>query len=182
MNSWNLQIKGANSIRLPLDGDVEAYPSNLSHRRNWRKTLQIARTNIGLNEDLSQRGWERDASHNSPMALFIVKIKRLECPCGLKRKLQLMKGSLVWLSLRYTGHHRTDHLLLHFHMTSAMMPHAPPTVAHSLLLRQNWETLAWLTSRWSKPLDVDVCPHTVFIRSSILRHKSINLLPLSFEA
>jgi hypothetical protein len=40
-------------------------------------------------------GWERDASHNSPMVLFIVKTKRLEHPYGLKEKLHLMKGSLV---------------------------------------------------------------------------------------
>jgi hypothetical protein len=32
------------------------------------------------------------------------------------------------------------------------------------------------------PPDVDVCPHTVFIRSSVLRRKPINLLPLGFEA
>jgi hypothetical protein len=30
-------------------------------------------------------------------------------------------------------------------------------------------------------LDVDACPHTVFIRSSVLRHKPTNLLPLGFE-
>jgi hypothetical protein len=29
------------------------------------------------------------------MVLFIVNAKRLECPYGLKRKLQLMKGSLI---------------------------------------------------------------------------------------
>jgi hypothetical protein len=32
--------------------------------------------------------------------------------------------------------------LLHFHVTSTMMPHAPPVVAPSPVLRQNWETLA----------------------------------------
>jgi hypothetical protein len=38
-----------------------------------------------------------------------------------------------------------------------------------------------LASRRSKPPDVDVFPHTVFIRSSVLRCKPINLLPLGFE-
>jgi hypothetical protein len=42
--------------------------------------------------------WERDASHNSHMVLFIVKTKTLECPYGIKGKLQLMNGSLVQLS------------------------------------------------------------------------------------
>jgi hypothetical protein len=85
-----------------------------------------------------------------------------------------MKGSLVWLPLH--------HLWLHFHATSMMMPRPPPIVAPSLVLRQNWETLAWLASWWSKPLDVYACPHTVLIRSSVLRHKPTNLLPLGFEA
>jgi hypothetical protein len=34
---------------------------------------------------------------------------------------------------------------------------------------------------WSKPPDVDACPHTVFICSSVLSHKLTNLLPLGFE-
>jgi hypothetical protein len=89
-----------------------------------------------------------------------------------------MKSSLSWLSLHCTWHHWTDHLLLHFHMTSTMMPRVPPTVAPSPVLRQNWETLARLASRWSKPPDFDACPHTVFICSSILRCKPTNLLPL----
>jgi hypothetical protein len=93
-----------------------------------------------------------------------------------------MKDTLVWLSLCYTQCHRTDRLLLYFHVTSVMMPRAPPVVAPLLVLRQNWETLARLASRRSKPPDVDVCPHTVFIRPSVLRHKLTNLLPLSFEA
>jgi hypothetical protein len=121
------------------------------------------------NEDRKPRGWERDISHNITMVLFIVKTKRLECPCGLKEKLHLMKGSLVRHLLRCTWRHRTDHLSLHFHSTSVMMPHAPPAVAHLLVLRQNWETLAWLASRQSKPSDVNACPHIVFINSSILR-------------
>jgi hypothetical protein len=113
------------------------------------------------------KGWERDASHNSPMVLFIAKTKILECPYGLKWKLQLMKGSLVRIPLRRTRRHQTDRLLLHFHMISTMMPRAPHVVAPSLVLRQNLETLALLASRWSKPLDIDVCPHTIFIRSSV---------------
>jgi hypothetical protein len=54
-----------------------------------------AHPHLAKNENLKQRGSERDASHNSPMVLFIVKTKRLECPYGLKGKLHLMNGSLV---------------------------------------------------------------------------------------
>jgi hypothetical protein len=82
-----------------------------------------------------------------------------------------MNGSLIWLSLRCTRHHRIGHLSLHFHTTSKMMPHAPPIVAPLLVLRQNWETLALPASRRSKPLDFNACPHTIFIRSSVLRRK-----------
>jgi hypothetical protein len=120
-------------------------------------------------------------SHSSPMVLFICE-KRLECPCGLKWKLLLLKGSLVRLQLQRTWRHWTDHLSLLFHVTSAMMPHAPSVVAPLLVLRQNRKTLTWLTSHQSKPPDIDACPHTVFIHPSVLRHKSTNLLPLDFEA
>jgi hypothetical protein len=93
-----------------------------------------------------------------------------------------MKGSLAWLPLRRTRRHRTDRLLLHFHATSIMMPHKPPIATPPSVLKQNWEILAWLASRWSKLPDVNACPHTVFIHSSVLRHKPTNLLPLGFEA
>jgi hypothetical protein len=93
-----------------------------------------------------------------------------------------MRGSLVRLPLHRTWRHRTGRLLLHFHVTSTVMPHAPPVVAPLLFLRQNWETLTRLASWWSKPLDVDTCPHTVFIRSSVFKRKPTNLLPLGFEA
>jgi hypothetical protein len=63
--------------------------------------------------------------------------KRLECPYGLNGKLHLIKDSLVRLSLCRTRHHRTDRLLLHFHMTSVMMPRAPPAIATPPVLRQN---------------------------------------------
>jgi hypothetical protein len=46
-----------------------------------------------------------------------------------------------------------------------MMPHAPPAVVPSPVLRQNWETLARLASQRSNPLDVDACAHTIFVRS-----------------
>jgi hypothetical protein len=55
-------------------------------------------------------------------------------------------------------------------------------IAHPPVLRLDWKTLAQLASWRSKPPDVDACPHIVFIRSSILSQKPINLLPLSFEA
>jgi hypothetical protein len=89
-----------------------------------------------------------------------------------------MKGSLVWLPLRRTWRHRTNSLLLHFRVTSAMVPRSTPTIAHSLVLRQNWETL----TRRSNPSDVDVSPYTVFIHTSVFWCKSANLLPLGFEA
>jgi hypothetical protein len=91
-----------------------------------------------------------DTSHNSHMILFTVKTKRLECYYGQKWKLHLMKGSLIRLPLRLTRHHRTNRLSLHFHATSAMIQHAPPTVAHSLILRQNRETIVRLASGRSK--------------------------------
>jgi hypothetical protein len=73
-----------------------------------------------------------------------------------------MKGSLVQLPLHRTRRHRTGHLLLDFHVTSMMMPRAPPDVAPPPVLRQNWETLARLASQWSKSLDVDACPSQRF--------------------
>jgi hypothetical protein len=103
-------------------------------------------------------------------------------PYGLKGKLQLLEGSLVRLPLRRTQRHWTDHLLFHFHATSMIIPRAPPVVAHSPVLRQNWKPLARLASRRSMPPNVNMCAHTVFIHSSVLRHKPINLLPLGFEA
>jgi hypothetical protein len=63
-----------------------------------------------------------------------------------------------------------------------MMPHTPPAVTPSLVLRQNWETLAWLASQWSKSPDVDACPHTIFIRTLVFKRKLPNLVPLGFEA
>jgi hypothetical protein len=115
------------------------------------------------------------------MILFIAKTKRLECFYGPKGKLQPIKGSLVRLPLHLTRRHRIVCLLLHFHVTSAMMPRTLPVVAHLPILRQNWETSARLASQRSKSSDVNACPHTVFIGSSILRRKLINLLPLGFE-
>jgi hypothetical protein len=63
-----------------------------------------------------------------------------------------------------------------------MMPRAPPAIAPSPVLRQNWETLAQVISQQSRQSDVDACPHTVFIHSLVLRRKPTNLLPLGFEA
>jgi hypothetical protein len=99
-------------------------------------------------------------------------------PLWAKRKSQLMKGSLVRLPLCRTRRHQTDSLSLHFHMTSVMMPRAPPIIAPSPVLRQNWETLDRVASRRSKTPYVDSCPHTVFIRSSVLRRKPTNHMVL----
>jgi hypothetical protein len=82
-----------------------------------------------------------------------------------------MKGSLIRLPLHRTWRHRTT-----------MMPCAAPAITPPPVLRQNWETLAWLALWWSKPPNVGACPHTVFICSSVLRHKPTNLLPHGFES
>jgi hypothetical protein len=112
------------------------------------------------------------------MTPFIAKTKRLECPYELKRKLQLIKGSLVCLPLHRTQRHRTDHVSLHFQATSVIMPCAQSVVAHSPVLRQIWETISQLTSQWSKPPNIDACPHTIFIRPLVLSRKSTNLITL----
>jgi hypothetical protein len=39
-----------------------------------------------------------------------------------------------------------------------MVPHAPPTVAPTLVLRSDWETLSRLAFRWSKLPDLDAYP------------------------
>jgi hypothetical protein len=138
-------------------------------------------THTWQNENQKRRGWEREPgspSHSSPMILFICENRRLECPCGVIWKLQLLKGSLVWLQLRHTRCYRTDCLSLLFHATIMMMPRAPSTIAPPPVLRQNCETLARLASWRSKPPDVDTWPHTIFIRSSVLRRKLKSLLPL----
>jgi hypothetical protein len=95
-----------------------------------KKQLLLGVEEGWLNACLSTNHWGPIYSEN----------KRLEHPYGLKRKLHLMKGSLVWLPLRHTRRHRTDRLLLHFYVTSTMMPRAPPAITPPLVLRQNWET------------------------------------------
>jgi hypothetical protein len=121
-----------------LGRSLTSLPSSLRHK---------AHPNLTKNDNLKQRGWDRDASHNSHIVIFIVKTKRLECPYGLKENLQLMKGSLVRHPLCHIKRHRTDHLSLHFHATSVILSRAPPTVAPPLVLRQNRKTLARLASR-----------------------------------
>jgi hypothetical protein len=39
-----------------------------------------------------------------------------------------------------------------------MVSHAPPTIVPPTVLRPDWETIVWLASRRSKPLDLDACP------------------------
>jgi hypothetical protein len=60
----------------------------------------------------------------------------------VKEKLHLMKGSLVQLPLCHTRRHRTGHLSLHFHMTSMMMPRAPPATVALVLRTNQWQTAA----------------------------------------
>jgi hypothetical protein len=83
------------------------------------------------------KGVEEGCLPQQPYGSIYSVNKRLECPCGLKGKLHLMKGSLVRHLLRCTRRHRTNRLSLHFHAISMMMPCVPPTVAPSLVLRQN---------------------------------------------
>jgi hypothetical protein len=47
-------------------------------------------------------------------------------------------------------------------------------------MMQKW-VLHELASQWSMSSNVNVCPHTIFSRSSVLRYKPTNLLPLGFE-
>jgi hypothetical protein len=102
-------------------------------------------------------GYDRNQP-TTPLVVFIGPTKRLKCLYRLKKKLQLRKGILVRLALRRTWCHRTECLLLHFHVISMMMPRAAPVIAPSSVFRQNWETLEWLASRRSKQLDLDACP------------------------
>jgi hypothetical protein len=78
-----------------------------------------------------------------------------------------------------------------------MVPHIPPVIASTSVLRPDWETLTWLAFSWSKSSDFDMCltstfllcwfcgttnklKHTWFWGSNqeivvvILRHKSLN--------
>jgi hypothetical protein len=112
---------------------------------------------LNLNQGVEE-GWLKCLPLHQPLGSIYSENKRLECPCGPKRKLHLMKGNLVRLPLHLTRRHRTSHLLLYLHAISMMMPRVPPTVAHPLVLRQNWETLARLAIMWSKPLYLDECP------------------------
>jgi hypothetical protein len=96
-------------------------------------------------------GWLNACLSTNPWGSIYSENKRLEYPFGLEGKLHLMNDSLVWLPLRHIRHNRTNHLLLHFHMTSTMMPHAPPAITPPPVLRQNWEILAWLASRRCHP-------------------------------
>jgi hypothetical protein len=112
---------------------------------------------LNLNQGVEER-WLKCLPLHQPLGSTYIENKRLECPYGLKGKWHLMKGNLVWLPLHRTWRHRIGRLLRHFHVTSAMMPRAPPAIDPSLVLRQNWETLDRLASRRSKPLDLDACP------------------------
>jgi hypothetical protein len=63
-------------------------------------------------------------------------------------------GSKVWCS----PSHQPIRLQLDLDAASAMVSLAPLVVTPLLVLRPDWETLTWLTSTWSKPLDLDACP------------------------
>jgi hypothetical protein len=69
-----MQIKGLHGVQTTQTsshsledwGDLSLLSSLLQDMKH---------THTKQNEDLKQRGWERDASHNSPIVLFIVKTK-----------------------------------------------------------------------------------------------------------
>jgi hypothetical protein len=120
---------------LPLFGELEeslTFSSLLSYTTRHTHTSQKATITRGVGE-----GWLNAYLSTNPWGPIYSENKRLECPCELKEKLHLLRGNLVRLPLRHTRHHRTAHLLLHFHVTSMMMPSAPPTVTPSPVLRQN---------------------------------------------
>jgi hypothetical protein len=61
----------------------------------------------------------------------------------------LYKGNgKVGVEKSYAAHHND----LHDDATCTLSAEPPP------VLRLDWETLARRASRWSKPLDLDVCP------------------------
>jgi hypothetical protein len=111
---------------------------------------------LNLNQGVVER-WLKCLPLHQPLGSIYSENKRLECPCELKGKLYLMKDNLVRLSLCCTRCHLTDCFLLYFYTTSVMMSCSSPAVAPLPVLRQNWETLVQLASRWSKLLDLDVC-------------------------
>jgi hypothetical protein len=61
-----------------------------------------------------------------------------------------------------------------------MVPRASPVVAPPPVLMLHWETLTWLASTWSKPLDPDTCP--MLSSSSVsFEAQTINHNPLGFD-
>jgi hypothetical protein len=80
---------------------------------------------LNLNQGVEE-GWLKCLHLHQPLGSIYSENKILECPCGLKGKLHLMRGNLVRLPLRRTRRHRTNCLLLYFQATSVMMPRAPP--------------------------------------------------------
>jgi hypothetical protein len=113
-------------------GDLSLLSSllyDMKHTHTWQKWKPKVK---GVGE-----GSRLALSHSSPMVLFICENRRVECPGGLKWKLLLLKGSLVWPQLCCTGLNQTNCLLLLFHMTSVMMPRALSVITPPPVLRQN---------------------------------------------
>jgi hypothetical protein len=82
-----------------------------------------------------RNAYESWRSGNEPQpdwVLFIGPSKRLKCTYGLILWKQQSWGRTVWCS----SLHRPVHLWLHLHVTSVMMPRAPPVVAPPPVLRQ----------------------------------------------
>jgi hypothetical protein len=92
-----------------------------------------------------------------------------------------LKGSLIRLQLHRTRCNRTD-CLSFASLPCDLYDDATCTIHHhsSSSFEAKLETLARLALQWSKPPDVNACPHTVFMNLSVLRHKPTNLAPLCF--
>jgi hypothetical protein len=89
---------------------------------------------------LKSKGGGRGIPPTTTLWLYLWQKQKTRMLLWAKEKLHLMKGRLIWLPLCRTRWHQTNRLMLHFHVTSMMMPRAPPAVAPSPVLRQNWET------------------------------------------
>jgi hypothetical protein len=133
----------------------------------------------GINEKLI-KSWDRKLGQNYLQKLWKWKTLQLKIGDNLTLKhgyivanqdfhctaLDAIEPTIYWFTSRWPP--RWCHV------------HHPPSLLHQFWGKTG-KILARLASQRSKPPDVDVCPHTVFIHSLVLRHKSTNLLPLGFE-
>jgi hypothetical protein len=132
-NKMSTRCGNCTTTSLSLEDWMDLSLSLLSCLMPW-STLTPHKNQLWLGMG---EGWLNVCLSTNPWGPIYSENKILECPCGLKGKLHLKKGSLIRLPIQRTRRHRTDRLLLHFHVTSAMMPCATPAVAPLPVLRQN---------------------------------------------